>query len=128
LKQASQNVDDLAQQVHQVGGINLIAAELPGFNATALRTAADALKQKLGSGVVVLGSVLEGKVTLIAAATKDLAGVKVDAGNLVREIAKTIEGSGGGRPDFGQAGGKRPEQLGAALAATEAVLASLLKS
>jgi len=122
IKQASKNVDDLIKQVQKVNGIAYVAAELPGFSANALRSAADALKQKIGSGVVVLGSVLNGKASLIAAATKDLAGSKVHAGNLVCEMAKTIAGSGGGRPDFGQAGGKQPEQLSKTLDMTRIVL------
>ncbi|MCK5242889.1 alanine--tRNA ligase [bacterium] len=122
LKQAGKNVDDLVKQAQNINGITYIAAELSGFNSNALRAAADILKQKLGSGMVVLGSVAEGKASLIAAATKDLAGKKIHAGNLVREIAKQIEGSGGGRPDFGQAGGKKPEQMAKALEATKAVI------
>ncbi|MCD4813694.1 alanine--tRNA ligase [bacterium] len=126
IKHASTSVDDLIHQATKIKGIACITAELPGFNMNAMRAAADALKQKIGSGVIVLGTAEDGKATLIAAVTKDLLDKKVHAGNLIREIAKVIEGSGGGRPDFAQAGGKNPEKLKAALAATPAVLEKMV--
>ncbi|MGB5295274.1 MAG: DHHA1 domain-containing protein, partial [Thermoanaerobaculia bacterium] len=79
-----------------------------------LRSMADVLRQKLGSGVVVLGSREESKVTLIVAVTGDLEG-RAHAGNLAREIAAIVGGSGGGRGDFAQAGGKAPDKLPEAL-------------
>jgi alanyl-tRNA synthetase len=77
---------------------------------------ADALRSKVGSGVVVLGARDGAKVSLIAAVTPDLT-ARIQAGRLVQELAAMVGGSGGGRPDFAQAGGREPERLPAALAA-----------
>jgi len=127
IKQASVNIDELTQKAKSLNGVRWVAAELPGFTAAALRTAADTLKQKMGSGVVVLGCVQDDKAALIVSATPDLAPAKVHAGNLAREIAKVMEGSGGGRPDFAQAGGKQPEKLREALNQVETLLQAMVK-
>jgi alanyl-tRNA synthetase len=76
---------------------------------------ADDLKQKIGSAVILLGSVNEGKVNLIAAVTKDLIDKGYHAGKLIKEVATRCGGGGGGRPDMAQAGGKDPEKLDSAL-------------
>jgi alanyl-tRNA synthetase len=76
---------------------------------------ADELKQKVGSAVILLGSVNEGKVNLIAAVTKDLIDKGYHAGKLIKEVATRCGGGGGGRPDMAQAGGKDPEKLDSAL-------------
>jgi alanyl-tRNA synthetase len=128
VKQAAGSMDELMNQVQTINGVKLIVADLPGFNPVAMRTASDTLKQKLGSGVVVLATVAEGKVALIAAATADLAGIKVHAGKLVGEVAKLVDGSGGGRPDFAQAGGKAPEKLAEALKKVPEIVAGLVKA
>jgi alanyl-tRNA synthetase len=99
----------------EIDGFRVLAREVAPAPANELRTMADALRGKLGSGVVVLGTRGEGKVTLLAAVTPDLAG-RVSAGELVRRLAPLVGGGGGGRPDFAQAGGKQPERLPAALA------------
>ncbi|MBM75688.1 MAG: alanine--tRNA ligase, partial [Proteobacteria bacterium] len=104
---------DLLQEAQEFNGIKVLSAEFSG-DPKALREEADRLRNKLGSGVVVLGSRTNG-VKLVAAVTKDLAGSKVHAGNLIREVAKRVGGGGGGRPDLAQAGGKNPEQLPEAL-------------
>jgi alanyl-tRNA synthetase len=83
-----------------------------------LRTMTDSIRDKIGSGVVVLGAATpDGKVNLVAAVTKDLAGKKVHAGNLVKAVAQICGGGGGGRPDMATAGGKDPAKLGEALQA-----------
>ncbi|HEV7670327.1 MAG TPA: alanine--tRNA ligase [Thermoanaerobaculia bacterium] len=97
-------------------GIKVLAREVPHAPADDLRAMADALRAKLGSGVVILGARDEGNVSLIAAVTKDLT-ERVKAGELVKKLSGVIGGRGGGRPDFAQAGGKQPENLPAALAA-----------
>ena len=79
-----------------------------------LRSAADAIKQRLGSAVVILGAEADGKALLVVSVTKDLAG-RIPADQLIREIAPLIGGGGGGRPDFAQAGGKKSEFLDQAL-------------
>jgi len=94
--------------------IAVLAGRVDGLDPDGLRSVADTLRTRLGSGVVCVGSVVEGKVNLIAAVTKDLT-ARVQAGKLVQEVAKAVGGSGGGRPDLAQAGGKDPARLDAAL-------------
>jgi alanyl-tRNA synthetase len=91
----------------------------------ALREAADTLRDRLGSGVIVLGAERDGKASLLVAVTKDLSG-KIHAGNLVAAIVGHVDGRGGGRPDLAQAGGSNPQGLPAALAAAPAALAAQL--
>src|SRR5690606_27121523 len=95
-----------------------------GADAKALRDTVDRLKDKLGSGVVVLGAVDGGKVQLVAGVTRDLTG-QVKAGQLIQAVARYVEGRGGGRPDFAQAGGTRPEGLDDALACVPEEVASV---
>ena len=76
---------------------------------------------------MVLAGVADGKLSLIASATGDLAGTKVHAGKLLGEVAKLVDGSGGGRPDFAQAGGKSPEKLAEALKQVPEIMARMLK-
>ena len=109
-------LDELLAKVQPVEGVPVLAAQVEGADANALREACDAIRRKQGSILVVLGSCEGGKVNLVAAATKDLVAKGLHAGNLVREVAKAVGGGGGGRPDLGQAGGKEPERLPAALA------------
>jgi alanyl-tRNA synthetase len=92
---------------------------MDGADVTALRETMDKLRDKLGSAAIVLGSVADGKVTLIAGVTPDLTG-KVKAGELVNMVAQQVGGKGGGRPDMAQAGGTQPENLPAALASVTA--------
>jgi alanyl-tRNA synthetase len=101
-------------QVRELAGVKVMAREVPLAPPEQLRDLADALRQKLGSGVVLLGARGDGKVALVAAVTPDLTG-QIHAGNLVRAAAAVVGGGGGGRPDFAQAGGKIPEKLPAAL-------------
>ncbi|HEX9669716.1 MAG TPA: alanine--tRNA ligase, partial [Thermoanaerobaculia bacterium] len=116
-----------AEEETEVEGVRVLAREVPPAPANELRNLADALRSKLGSGVVVLGSRDDGNVSLVAAVSKDLAG-RVHAGELVKKVAAVVGGGGGGRPDFAQAGGKSPEKLPEALAAVpEAVRGQLAK-
>ncbi|MGE5234072.1 MAG: DHHA1 domain-containing protein, partial [Acidobacteriota bacterium] len=108
-----------------VDGVKVLAREVPAAPASELRNMADVLRSKLGSGVVVLGTRADGKVSLIAAVTPDLVG-KVKAGEVVKRVAPVVGGSGGGRPDFAQAGGKDPDRLPDALAAVTGVVRDLL--
>src|SRR5271156_4814076 len=96
---------DLVEKARTVKDVRLIAAQVNGFDREALRQLVDALRQKLVSGVVVLASADDGKVALITAVTKDLI-PKLHAGKIVQELAKLVGGSGGGRPDLAEAGGK----------------------
>jgi alanyl-tRNA synthetase len=99
-----------------VEGIRVLAREVPPAPAGELRDMADALRSKLGSGVVVIGTRGDSNVSLVAAVTKDLTH-RVKAGELVSKLSALVGGKGGGRPDFAQAGGKDPDQLPTALAA-----------
>jgi alanyl-tRNA synthetase len=96
------------------GGVKVMAERADGLGAQESRELADALRGSLGSGVVVLGRAEAGKASLLVAVTEDLK-KRVPAGELVRELAKTIGGGGGGRPDMAEAGGKNPERLDEAL-------------
>ncbi len=109
----------------EVAGVKVLAREVPAAPAAEMRSMADVLRSRLGSGVVVLGSRADGKVTLIAAVTDDLTG-RLHAGRLVKDVAAQVGGSGGGRADFAQAGGKDPERLPAALAAVAELVRSEL--
>jgi alanyl-tRNA synthetase len=109
----------------EVGGLKLIARRVEGLEKTALRGLADSLRDRLGSGVVVLASEVEGKVTLLVAVTKDLT-TRVQAGRMVKELAPIIGGGGGGRPDFAEAGGKDPSKIGELIAAAPGALQKLL--
>jgi alanyl-tRNA synthetase len=106
---------DILKEAQVVNGIKVLAARLDGADAKALRDTADQLKDKLGSGVVVLGAVEGDKVFLVASVSKDLAG-KLKAGDIIKPVAELCGGRGGGRADFAQAGGTRPDQIDAALA------------
>jgi alanyl-tRNA synthetase len=101
-------------QVRKVKGISVVAQRLDGLTMDELRSTADAVKQRLGSAVVILGAEADGKALLVVSVTKDLAG-RIPADQLIREIAPLIGGGGGGRPDFAQAGGKKIEFLSQAL-------------
>lgn len=114
-KLASAASADLVGDAVEVDGIKVLVKKLVGVDAKSLRGLQDELKQKLGSGVIVLGIAGDNKVNLIAGVSKDLVG-KVKAGELVGMIAGLVGGKGGGRPDMAQAGGSQPENLDAALA------------
>ena len=118
-KLAASQGDDLVSQAADVAGAKVLAAVLEGADSTALRETLDKLKDKLKSAAVVLASVSDGKVSLIAGVTPDLTG-KVKAGELVNFVAQQVGGKGGGRPDMAQAGGTDAAALPAALASVAA--------
>ena len=118
-KLASAQGDDMLAQALDIKGARVLAATLEGADINTLRETMDKLKDKLKSAAVVLASVADGKVTLIAGVTADLTG-KVKAGELVNMVAQQVGGKGGGRPDMAQAGGTQPENLAAALASVPA--------
>jgi alanyl-tRNA synthetase len=113
-KGALSKLDELASQARTIKGVKVISAELEGVDREAMRQLVDSLRQKLGSGVVVLGTVEDGKVALLAGVTKDLTS-KLHAGKIIQAIAKEVGGSGGGRPDLAEAGGKDTPGLKSAL-------------
>jgi len=114
-KLASGGAQDLTAQTREIKGVKVLAAAIDGMSAADLRTLMDQLKNKLGSGIVVLGTAADGKAALIAGVTADLT-ARVKAGELVNFVAQQVGGKGGGRPDMAQAGGTQPETLPAALA------------
>jgi alanyl-tRNA synthetase len=118
-------LDQLAAQVQMVKGVKLVAAEVTGTDREGLRQLVDSLRQKIGSGVVALGMPEDGKVALIAGVTKDLT-AKVHAGKLIQALAKMVGGSGGGRPDLAEAGGKDTSALKSALSSIPSLLEALL--
>ena len=124
-KGAMSQLDELAGQVQLVKGVKVIAAEVANVDREGLRQLVDSLRQKLGSGVVALGMPDDGKVALIAGVTKDLTS-KVHAGKLIQALAKQVGGSGGGRPDLAEAGGKDTKALKTALEAVPSLLEPLL--
>jgi alanyl-tRNA synthetase len=124
-KGALNQLDDLFAQARTVKGVKVVIGEVSNVNREGLRQLVDSLRQKLGSGVVVLGMPEDGKVALIAGATKDLTS-KVHAGKLIQALAKLIGGSGGGRPDLAEAGGKDTAALKSALETVPSLLEPLL--
>jgi alanyl-tRNA synthetase len=111
----------LASGTRTIKGVKAVAVALDGADAGMLRDTLDKVKDRMGSGVAILASVIDGKVSLIAGVTKDLTG-KVKAGDLVNFVAQQVGGKGGGRPDMAQAGGVNPGALPAALSSVEAWL------
>ena len=117
----------IGEKVREIKGVKVLAHRADNLERPQLRTLMDNLRNKIGSGVVVLGSVSDGKVAIIVGVTKDLTG-RVQAGKIVGKVAQKVGGSGGGRPDMAEAGGKDPLALDAALSASYAVVEELLQS
>jgi alanyl-tRNA synthetase len=107
-------LDALLERVRTVKDVRVLVAEIEGADREGLRQMVDPLRQKMGSGVVVLGTVENGKVALLSSVTKDLT-KRLHAGNIVRAIAKEVGGQGGGRPDLAEAGGQDTSNLKTAL-------------
>jgi alanyl-tRNA synthetase len=124
-KGALNQMDDLVARVQHVKGVKLIAAEVENVDRDGLRQLVDSLRQRLGSGVIALGMPEDGKVSLIVGVTKDLT-PKVHAGKLIQILAKQVGGSGGGRPDLAEAGGKDTAGLKSALQGVPSLIEPLL--
>ena len=118
-KIASGAGDDLLQKAIDLDGIKLLIANVEGVNSKALRDTVDQLKNKLGTSIVVLATVIEGKVSLVVGVSKDLTG-KIKAGELINMVAEQVGGKGGGRPDMAMAGGTDSVALPKALESVEA--------
>jgi alanyl-tRNA synthetase len=112
---------DLTAGAREIGDVKLVAARVDGVEGKQLRSMVDDLRNKLGSGVVLLAAEKDGGVTLALGVTKDLI-PRFKAGDLIREVSGVVGGKGGGRPDFAQAGGRDASQLDAAFARLEALL------
>jgi alanyl-tRNA synthetase len=122
---AANQGDELIQQAVTLGTTRVLAAQLDAADAKILRESADKLRDKLHSCALVLGTVIDGKVSLIAAVTADLTGT-IKAGELVNFVAQQVGGKGGGKPDLAMAGGSDPTHLAAALASVPAWVAAKL--
>ncbi len=126
-RMAQDAVGDVMDQVREVKGVKLLAAQIEGIDMNGLRELGDQLKEKLGEGVVVLASGNDGKVSLMATATDGAMKQGAHAGNLVKGIAGLVGGGGGGRPNMAQAGGKNPAGIPEALEKAAEVLESQIK-
>ena len=124
-KSAGSQAQDLAATARDVKGVRVLAAKVDGVDRESLRQMVDTLRQKLGSGVVVLATVEDGKVALITGVTKDLI-PRLHAGKIVQELAKLVGGSGGGRPDLAEAGGKDTSAIEMAISHVYPLLDRLL--
>jgi len=124
-KAAGSQAQELLDSARNINGVPVVAARVSGVDRENLRQMVDTLRQKMGSGVVVLASADDGKVALIAAVTKDLI-PKLHAGKIVQELAELVGGSGGGRPDLAEAGGKDASALDQALSSVYPLLQRLL--
>ena len=126
-KLANDSLGDVMNQVKEVKGVKLLAAKGADVDMNGLRNLGDQLKDKLGEGVIVLASVADGKVSLMATATDEAQKNGAHAGNLIKAIAGLVGGGGGGRPGMAQAGGKNPAGVEAALEKAEEALAEQIK-
>jgi alanyl-tRNA synthetase len=120
-------LDEAMESIQDVEGVPLVVSEVQGADAAALREACDAARARHQSIAIVLASRQEGKINVVAAATKDLIDKGIHAGHLVRAVAEQVGGKGGGRPELGQGGGKNAEALAAALAGVPDLVRKQLK-
>ncbi len=125
MKSASSSAANIGDKIKEVRGIKVLAHRADNLERAQLRTLVDQLREKLGSGVVVVGSASNGNVSLIAGVTKDLTS-RVQAGKIVGKVAEKVGGKGGGRPDLAEAGGKDASALDSALDEVYGVVESLL--
>lgn len=126
-KLAKGSLGDVLNDVKEVKGVKYLAVSVDGVDMNGLRNLGDELKDKLKEGVVVLASCTDGKVSLMATATKGALDKGVHAGNLIKEIAPVVGGGGGGRPNMAQAGGKNPEGIASALEKVPNILENQIK-
>jgi alanyl-tRNA synthetase len=125
MKSASSTVASVAEKIKDIQGVRVLAHRVDNLERGQMRTLVDQLRDKLGSGVVVLGSATNGNVALIVGVTKDLTG-RIQAGKVIGPVAQKVGGKGGGRPDLAEAGGKDPAALDAALDQAYGVVEALL--
>ena len=122
--QAMSNLDKLFSSAREINGIKVICGNIPLDSPKTLREVGDKVRDKMGSGLAVLGGEINGKAALLALVSKDLLGT-IKAGQLVDRVAKIVGGKGGGRPDMAQAGGSMPDKLDEAMAAVFDIVASI---
>jgi alanyl-tRNA synthetase len=126
-KRAVSQARDLIEEAIDVNGVRVVAARVEALDRAGMRQMIDSLRTKLGSGVIVLGSVSDAsrEVALVAAVTKDLT-ARLDAGKIVKAAATIVDGTGGGRKDLAEAGGKNPAKLDQALQAISLIVEKML--
>jgi alanyl-tRNA synthetase len=127
MKSASSSTANIGEKIKDVRGVKVLAHRIDNLERAQMRTLVDQLRDKVGSGVVVLGSASNGSVSLIVGVTKDLTS-RIQAGKVIGPVAQKVGGKGGGRPDLAEAGGKDAAALDSALAEAYAVVDSLLGS
>jgi alanyl-tRNA synthetase len=127
MKSASSSVASAGERIKEVRGVKVLAHRVDNLERAQMRTLVDQLRDKIGSGVVVLGSATNGNVSLIVGVTKDLTS-RIQAGKVIAPVAQKVGGKGGGRPDLAEAGGKDPGALDAALGEAYGVVESLLET
>lgn len=121
-----QSVGNIADKAQEIGGVKVVAAKVNAESMDALRNTLDTVRDKVSSGAIVLAAVNDGKVMLVTAVSKDLAGKRLNAGKIIKAAAAACGGGGGGRPDMAQAGGKDPSKIQEALdAAVKEIAAEL---
>ena len=116
-----------SDEVTEIAGVKIVAREIPGLGKDGLRALVDEHRARIKSGVVILASPSDGKVTMVVGVTADLT-KKVPAGQVVKRLAPIVGGGGGGRPDFAEAGGRHPEKIGEMLAAAPGIVKEILSS
>jgi len=125
MKSASSSVASVGEKIKDVRGVKVLAHRVDNLERSQMRTLVDQLRDKIGSGVVVLGSAANGNVALIVGVTKDLTS-RIQAGKVIGPVAQRVGGKGGGRPDLAEAGGKDPAALDSALGEAYGVVDALL--
>ena len=125
MKSAASSVASVDEKIREIKGVKVLAQRVDNLERGQMRILVDNLRNKIGSGVVVLGSAQDGKVALIVGVTKDLTS-RVQAGKIIKPVAEKVGGSGGGKPDLAEAGGKDPAQLDGALSEVYSVVDALL--
>src|SRR5246127_2490095 len=125
MKSASSSVAATTERIREVKGVKVLAHRVDNLERPQMRTLVDQLRDKIGSGVVVLGSAIDGGVGFIAGRTKDLPS-RIQAGKVIGQVAQKVGGKGGGRPDMAEAGGDKPEALDAALGEGYAIVGSMI--
>jgi alanyl-tRNA synthetase len=127
MKQASSSTANIGEKIKEINGVKVLAHRVDNLERPQMRTLVDQLRDKIGSGVVVLGSATNGNVALIVGVTKDLTS-KIQAGKVIAPVAQKVGGKGGGRPDLAEAGGKDPAALDSALSEAYGVVEQLLSN
>jgi alanyl-tRNA synthetase len=124
---ARSNISSILDRIREIEGIKVLAAALPETDRASLRNVADELKQKLGSGVVILGTAQDEKAALVVMVTSDVC-KRLPAGQIIKQIAPLVGGSGGGKPELAEAGGKDPSKLAEAIEHAYSVIRNILNS